>query len=239
MKLLHRFYQVSASTLTHKFDASAYLLDTDEGLYLIDCGTPEGYDALLGNIRSLGYAPEKIIAILGTHGHYDHLGAAALLRQDFGVSLYLHGLDRQQVENGDPVKTTAGILYGSRFQPCPVDQLLDDGMVKDFGNMRLEILHTPGHTPGSISVILHTSELVVLIAADTLYGGFSRKIDSDEEAWRNSLEKLGRRNYDLMSFGHCSPGLIADVAGRIDCAKRSFANYYIPWFKDFSQNYRY
>ncbi len=239
MKLLNRFYQVSAATLTHRYDASAYLLDTDAGLYLIDCGTPEGYQACLENIGSLGFRPESITAIIGTHGHYDHLGAAALFREAYGTPLYLHRLDREQVESGDPVRTTAGLLYGTEFSPITVERELGDGEQMELGNMRLEFLHTPGHSPGSVSVIIHTSGLKVLIAGDALYGGFSTRIGSDEDAWRKSLHYIASREYDLMSFGHSSPVLLADVGSRINSAIKSFANYYIPWFKDFYREYTY
>jgi len=239
MKLLHRLYHISSSSLTHRFDASAYLLDTDQGLFLIDCGTVEGYSACLDNIRSLGYDPTVIKAIFGTHGHYDHVGAASLFKRDFGTELYLHEKDRIQVESGDPIRTTAALLYGTTFPPCKVDHALVDGSIFDFGNMKLTILHTPGHSPGSVSILLDTSSLKVLIAADTLHGGFSLRIGSDEEAWKASLARLSEMHFDLMSFGHCSPSLLADADKRIDSAKRSFATYYVPWFKDFFQEYAY
>lgn len=239
MKLLHRLYQVSSATLTHRFDASAYLLDTEQGLFLIDCGTVEGYGACLDNIRSLGYKPEEVKAIFGTHGHYDHVGAASLFKRDFGTELYLHEADKEQVETADPIRTTAGLLYGTTFPPCTVDRCLADGSLFDFGNMKLTILHTPGHSPGSLSILLETAQLKILIAADTLHGGFSLRIGSDEEAWKASLKRLSSMHFDLMSFGHCSPSLLADVDSRIDCAARSFATYYVPWFKDFFQEYTY
>lgn len=239
MKLLHRLYQVCAPSLTHQFDANAYLLDTDEGLYLIDCGTPKGYARCLQNIRALGYDPSSIKAIFGTHGHYDHVGSAYRFFEDFGTVLYLHGADRLQVESGDSQKTTASLLYGTEFTPCKVSHELTDKQVFDFHSHKLEIIHTPGHSPGSICISIHTHDLKVLIASDTLYGGFSPKIGSDEIAWKASLEKLAALHFDLMSFGHCSPGLLSDVSNRIDCAKRSFANYYVPWFKDFVQSYAY
>jgi len=239
MKLLNRFYQISAPSLTHSYDASAYLLDTDSGLYLIDCGTPQGYKRCLENIRSLGYEPRDIKAIIGTHGHFDHIGAAKLFYDEFGIPLYLHHDDREQVESADPIKTTASLLYGSTFPACRVTEELHDQQRFDFGSHVLEILHTPGHTPGSVCIVLYTDLLVVLIAADTLYGGFIHALGSDDDAWRRSLDILSSRSFDVMSFGHCSPGLLSDVNSRIDCAKRSFAKYYVPWFKDFTQQYAY
>ncbi len=239
MKLLHRLFQISSASLTHRFDASAYLLDTDKGLYLIDCGTVEGYSACLDNIRGLGYDPTGIKAIIGTHGHYDHVGAASLFKRDFGTELYLHEADCDQVETGNPIRTTAGLLYGTTFPPCKVDHTLEDGSSFDLGTMKLTVLHTPGHSPGSVSILLETSALLVLIAGDALYGGFSLSIGSDEEAWKTSLARLSEMHFDLMSFGHCSPSLLADADRRIDSARRSFANYYVPWFKDFYQEYAY
>ncbi|HZJ88273.1 MAG TPA: MBL fold metallo-hydrolase [Sphaerochaeta sp.] len=239
MKLLPRVYQVSSATLTHPWDASAYLLDSDDGLYLIDCGTPEGYEACLSNIRSLGYDPAKIKAILGTHGHYDHVGAAAAFKRDFQTQLYLHEADRVSVESGDPITTTASLLYGSTFPPCTVDHLIEDAMVFALGTITITALHTPGHSPGSICFVIETADMRLLVAADTLFGGFSPEIGSDALQWRETLEQLSTMHFDAMSFGHGGSSLLFDVARRIDSAKRSFGLYYVPWFKDFYQDYPY
>lgn len=225
--------------MTHSFDASGYLIHTKKGLYLIECGTPEGYPNCVKNIKKLGYNPSDIVAIFGTHGHYDHIGSAALFKQDFGCKLYLHSNDKEQVENGDNIATTAELLYGSRFLPCKVDMELKDGDFFDLGNINIEVIHTPGHTPGSVCYILTIDQIVILIAGDTIFGGFSNFIRSSEEDWKNSLNKICSRHYDLLSFGHSQPQLLADADERLICAKASFANYYNPWFKNFKDTYRY
>jgi glyoxylase-like metal-dependent hydrolase (beta-lactamase superfamily II) len=239
MKLLHNFYQVGGPSGTHFFDAASYLLNTEHGLYLIDCGTPEGYEACLKNIRSLGYDPAAIQMIFGTHGHYDHVGAAALFQRDFGCRLHVHEADRAQVEQGDDMKTTAALLYGTTFTPCVVGGTLSDGDKLDFGNIRIEVLHTPGHTMGSLCFVLSLEHMQVLVAGDTLHGGFSEVIGSSEECWKNSLEKLTSRHFDSMVFGHCPPSLLADADTRIMDMKNSFAIYHNPWFKNFTDKYRY
>lgn len=66
------------------------------------------------NIRKAGVEPSQIKFILGTHGHYDHVGAAHLWKEEFGCRLFLHALDREQVEAGDSVKTSAALLYGTQ-----------------------------------------------------------------------------------------------------------------------------
>lgn len=239
MKLLPCFYQVAGPGLSHTYDATAYLLSGQTGLYLIDCGTPQGFGRIIDNIRFLGFDPANIKAIFGTHGHYDHVGSAALFLRDYHVPLYLHEADAAGVESGDPIKTTAGLLYGSVFPPCGVAEKVMPGPVLDDPLFTLEAVHTPGHTPGGVCYILKCGDITTLIAGDTLHGGFSLQVGSDESAWRNSLDKLCARHFDNYVFGHCPPMLLADADTRLDCLKRSFGIYYTPWFKAFDQTYRY
>lgn len=239
MKLLNNFYQIGGPSLTHTFDAAGYLIKTNKGIFLIECGTPEGYSQYLDNIKSLGLDPQNIKAIFGTHGHFDHIGAASLFKRDFGCKLYLHAYDRMQVESGDDVATTAKPLYGSHFPPCKVDRELKDGDSFNFDSIKMEVMHTPGHTPGSVSFILEIDKLSVLIAGDTLFGGFARFINSSEEDWKKSLEKISSRHFDLLCFGHSQACLLGDADARIASARETFANYYNPWFKNFKDKYQY
>lgn len=232
-------YQVSGVSLAHHFDATAYLIEAKDGLYLIDCGTPQGYHMILENIRATGHRPEDIKAIFGTHGHYDHVGAALYYKNEFGCKLYLHEVDIPQVEHGDPIKTTAGLLYGKEFPACPVDYQLRDGDYFDFGTLTMEVLHTPGHTMGSVSFVLNCDGYQFLIAGDTLWGGFSRHIGSDEEIWKQSLDKLTDRHFDGYTFGHVGANVIADADRRIADAKKQFATYYNPWFKAMKDTFIY
>lgn len=240
MKLLPSFYQVAGPPLSAAIDATAYLLPAGDALYLIDCGAPEGYGRVLANIRALGYDPAHITRIYGTHGHYDHVGAASLFHRDFGASLHLHEADRAQVQQGDGVKTTAALLYGTHFPKTAVHRLIAEGDTFQADAGRVEILHTPGHSMGSCCFILsHASGMTVLIGGDALHGGFSGKIGSDESAWRASLDKICARHYDCYTFGHCNPTLLCDADRRLDSLRRSFANYYNPWFKNFYGEYPY
>lgn len=239
MKLLNNFYQVSGEVLTHRFDATAYLVKCAESAVLIDCGTPEGFDKLIENIKKCGVNPENIRYIFGTHGHYDHVGAAYLFKKKYGCEIFLHENDVKRVEDGDGIKTTAELLYGKSFSPFKVDKVLSGNEVFDFGGINIEVIHTPGHTPGSVCYVLSISSLKVLVAGDTLYGGFSTKIDSNEEDWKKSLDYLCERNFDLMVVGHSNPTLLGDVEDRLKDARASFANYYNPWFKAFKNKYKY
>jgi glyoxylase-like metal-dependent hydrolase (beta-lactamase superfamily II) len=239
MKLMKNLYQVSGVSLSHNYDATAYLIEGIYGLYLIDCGTPDGYEKIVENIRSIGLNPEEIKAIYGTHGHYDHVGAAKLFKDNYGCKLYLHEEDRKQVEEGNPIMTTAEILYGRVFPSCQVEEKLEEGDRFDFGTISMEVIHTPGHTMGSVCFALDCEGYQFLIAGDTIWGGFSRQIGSDEELWKKSLDKLTSRHFDGYSFGHVGANVIADADRRIADAKRQFATYYNPWFKAMKDTFTY
>lgn len=239
MQLLHGIYQVGGPGVSHFFDAAAYLLEGEGEYVLIDCGTPEGYEKIKENIRNIGVDPAGITKIFGTHGHYDHVGAAHLWKAEFGVKLYLHEKDIPQVEAGDSEKTSAAILYGTVSEPCPVDGTLEEGLLYETASLRMEVMHTPGHTPGSVSFDVTKDGYRILFAGDTIWGGYSEKIGSNESAWRKSLQKITARHYDYYTFGHVNTQLIADADVRLKEAERAFANYYNPWFKTFYEEYHY
>lgn len=239
MKLMNHIYQVSGVSLAHSFDATAYLIEGNEGLYLIDCGTPDGYLKIVENIRSTGHDPKDIKAIFGTHGHYDHIGAASLYQEEYGCKVYLNENDIRQVEEGDPVMTTADLLYGRKFPPCKVNGRLEEGEKFDFGTISMEVLYTPGHTMGSVCFALDCDGYQFLIAGDTLWGGFSYQIGSDEQLWKRSLDKLTSRHFDGYTFGHVGANVISDADRRLADAKKQFATYYNPWFKAMKDTFIY
>lgn len=240
MKLMPFLYQVAGVSLSHRYDASAYLIEGTDGLYLLDCGTPDGFELIEQNMRGLGFDPADLKAIYGTHGHYDHMGAAALWKNRYGCLVYIHELDRRQVEEADPVKTTASLLYGREFPACPVDGILKDGQHLAFGNgISMEVLYTPGHTMGSVCFALQCGSYSFLAAGDTVWGGFSRQIGSDETLWAESLEKLTSRHFDGYTFGHIGATVVADADVRLAEAKRQFGIYYNPWFKPMKDEFRY
>ena len=102
MKLMPHVYQVAGVSLSHAYDAAAYLIEGTEGLYLLDCGTPDGFEAIIGNIQKLQFAPEDIRAVYGTHGHYDHVGLRCFLSKNtaavFACTRRMSGRWRRQIQ---------------------------------------------------------------------------------------------------------------------------------------------
>ena len=234
--LSEHLWQVAGAGITHPWDAAAYLVLAGDAV-LVDCGSPLGAPLLHAHLRTLGVAPEDLVAVIGTHGHYDHLGGAADLAVT-GVPVLVHPADADALATGDPLRTSAGPLYGQSFPPV-VSLPLRDGDVIPAGPARLEIFHTPGHTPGSVCVVVAVDGRRVLLAGDTLFGGFSPDIGSDADAWRASLDRLAALEVDALSFGHCVSRLLEDPAGRIAEARLRFASYFDPWFKPPRHTFRY
>jgi hydroxyacylglutathione hydrolase len=228
VRLTDHLWQVAGSGITHPWDAAAYLV-LDGGPVLIDCGSSLGAGALVAVLGELGIGPGDVAAVVGTHCHFDHLGGASTLAAA-GVAVLVHPADAGAAERGDPVRTCAGPLYGNAF-PAVVTAPLGDGQVIPAGAARLEIVHTPGHTPGSVCVVVQVDGRRVLLAGDTLYGGFSPDIGSDAVAWAESLERLARLNVDGLTFGHGVTRVLDDPAGRIAEARVRFGSYYDPWFR--------
>ena len=240
MLLLPGVYQIAGPGKSQAFDASAYLLPRGEKLILIDCGTREGFDAILQNIRSLGFDPRAVKAVYATHGHYDHIGGAARWKALSGAKLFLHALDKAQVEEGDSVKTSASLLYGVEAEPIPVDGEISEGMVIPCDAGEITVLHTPGHSQGSCCFVLrHRIGVTLLVAGDTLHGGCSPLVGSDLAQWKESLKRLASMHFDYYVFGHHNPQLLCDADRRIASLSQSFANYFNPWFKDFYRSYPY
>ncbi len=158
---------------------------TGEGI-IIDPGDDAEY--ISDTLLKLHITPTKIIA---THGHFDHLMAAYALKLGFGIPFCMHPLDTFLVSRMEQTaKHFLGVPY---VDPAPsVDTKLREGEVIAVGSIRLTVLHTPGHTPGSIC--LYEENSGVLFTGDTVFAdGSVGRTDhsySSSEALQSSLKRI-------------------------------------------------
>jgi glyoxylase-like metal-dependent hydrolase (beta-lactamase superfamily II) len=237
VRLIGKFWVVSHERLTHPWDACSYLIGGDEPA-LVDCGSSGGYPVLKRVLQSAGLQPKDIRTVVATHCHWDHLSGMAQLREESDARLLVHATERPYVENGD-AERTAAFLYAQPFPPVEVDGVLDDGATLELGDYRFDVVHTPGHSPGSVSLCATIEDLRVLIAGDALWGGFHPAIGSDLDAWRRSLDRLLEREFDVFTFGHGPPALVFDATTRLREARQQLGVYFNPWFKPFHTTFRY
>ena len=126
---------------------SAFLLNTQKGLVLIDCAMQETLYLLVDSIRELGFNPRQIKKLLLTHGHFDHCGAARAIKEMSGCEIWL-GKDDEYffTERRDL------IAFEDHVSGFPIDRFFNYSSTIDLGNFVLRPVHCPGHTPGTTSI---------------------------------------------------------------------------------------
>jgi len=198
--MIRGVHRVAGPDLTDGRDCNVYLLDMDRPV-LIDSGFGLAEDAIVDNITALGVAPSGIAAIVLTHCHIDHVGGAASLRERLGAPLYMHELDAQIVERGD-TRLTAAFCFEVDFPPLTIDAKIkgEEGRIL-FGSDNVSFLHTPGHTPGSISPYVDADGKRILFGQD-IGAPLLKEFDCDPEAWRRSVEGLLALEADVLCDGH-------------------------------------
>lgn len=227
-RLVGELWVTSGPELTYVHDASAYLLKGDEPT-LIDCGSSDGYAALRSSLRGFGYGPRDIVRVLATHGHWDHVAGMALLRQESDAEFWVHQGDRQAVETGD-WNATAAFLYNRPFPAALVDRPLVDGEIITINGVAVHVIHTPGHTPGSVCFWMEIEGTKLLIGGDTLWGGYSRRFGSNMTAWRKSLDRLLQLDFEVASIGHLPPILMTDAKTKVARSRATMGALFNPWF---------
>ena len=127
------------------------LVTSPDGHVLIDGAVDEAVPSILANIRSLGFKPEDVKLIIGTHEHHDHMGGFARLKAATGARLMVREAARKVLETGevDPADPQFGIIDG--MTPVAVDATYGHGEVLRVGDIALTAVATPGHTDGGTS----------------------------------------------------------------------------------------
>lgn len=205
---------------------NAYLIEADDGLVLVDCGTPGREERVSRGLRTLGRTLREIGSILVTHNHLDHIGSLPALARATGARVHVHPADAALVrgEEGVPPGTPRTLpqrllrkpldrAAGRRPEPSPVHHELRDGEVLPLGG-GIMVIHTPGHTPGQTSFLLQRDggTLFAGDAAGSLFGqvgaivsGPFAMFTQDIAAAQTSFRKLATLGFGSAVFGHGSP----------------------------------
>jgi len=199
-EIVRDIFIVGGPDITDGRDGCVYLASLGE-LILIDTGAGWSVDKIINNVSRLGFDCKNLSKILLTHCHIDHIGGAPELRRRFGSKIYIHQLDAQPVENGDPILTAAN-WYQTSFPSTPVDVKLNlPEEVLTIGQQKIVCLHTPGHTPGSICIYLDKDGKRILFGQD-LHGPILKEFGSNLEDYGRSTKKLLDLDADILCEGH-------------------------------------
>ena len=194
--------------------SNAYLLVEDAELTLIDGGIPGDGSKILRYISQLGHTPQDLTRIVLTHSHPDHSGPMKELARISGATIAVHEKDtRYQPKTGGrrlhyPGQPPAFDWNVPFLRRIPAHETIEDGQVLPvMGGLR--VLHTPGHTPGS--VCLYLPEQGVLFTGDMLLANgrrFRRPVyfpGTDLKDYRASVERLAELTFDTACVGHGDP----------------------------------
>jgi glyoxylase-like metal-dependent hydrolase (beta-lactamase superfamily II) len=237
LKLSPHLYVVNAEH-PHHDSANVYLIMGAQPL-LIDCGSLHAAPYLMRNLASIDVDIRDIDRVVATHGHCDHVqGFQALREANPDLRLLIHPLDQPFVQGQSPDLNLC-TLYNTAFHPIPVDGCLPvaDGERIPAGDGELAVIHTPGHTPGSICLLGEIDGHRVLFAGDTVEGampGFEGvEIETWVAAvrtWKDSLRHIADLDIDWVLNGHEPARGLPITRERLDRGIASFGKMLNPWF---------
>jgi glyoxylase-like metal-dependent hydrolase (beta-lactamase superfamily II) len=198
----------------------AHVIEADDGLVLVDTGTPGKAGKIDGALRGIGRKVEDIRTIVLTHWHFDHIGTLGEIVRRSGATVLAHAADAPVIDGSQPpqltwiMKLTAPIMGKPAL--AGVDRRLSgDGPT---GVPGLTALHTPGHTTGHVSYLFDRHG-GVLFAGDvaTNMGGRIRRpprpVTPDMPTNEASMRKLAGLEFDVVVFGH-GKALVGGAAAR-------------------------
>ncbi|RLI26669.1 MAG: MBL fold metallo-hydrolase [Candidatus Hecatellales archaeon] len=137
--------------------------------------------------------------VVNTHGHMDHIGANDQVRRAFNAPLLIHKLDAEAL--GEP-ELNLSMFFWSEIRVSRPDRTLEDGDEIVFGRVRLRVLHTPGHTPGSICLLGEG----VIFTGDTLFAGSVGRTDMPGGSFQRLVYSLKHRIMPLPDGLKVYPG---------------------------------
>ena len=221
---------------------ACYLVEDDTGVTVIDAGLPGHWRELVDELESMGRSLDDVKGLILTHGDSDHLGVAERLRSEHNVPVYIHGADASQARGEAPkqnpawgrfrVGPTLGFLWyaGRRgvMKVPPVGEVTElsgDGPLPLPG--KPEIIHIPGHSPGSIAI--YVPSVKALCVGDALTtrhvltgveGPQPAPFTLDKEMASESMSRLERLdvNWVLPGHGRPWPGSAIDVVRQVRAA---------------------
>jgi hydroxyacylglutathione hydrolase len=213
------------------FWLNVFLLRGDKGAVLVDAGVKGQADLILERLAAHGVAPQDVRLILLTHAHADHYGSAAELRERTGAPIALHALEaemlrigRYPAENLKPTPFLALLMRlpgAGRPPEVPIlepDITFEDEWRLDEYGVAGRVIPTPGHSPGSVSVLMDSGEAIV---GDLVMGRFTHLLRQPGRpiiAWnpernQESIRRLVAFSPRIVYASHGGP--FEDISGLV------------------------
>lgn len=218
MKINDHLYLVGGGdygfNLSGRLDANSYIIDTGDGLWMIDAGF-DGGEMVINNVRAEGLEPREITHLFVTHYHADHAGALAYMRKSLSTELKISiaGSVAEQVRQGD--EEDNGLRWAKSFnfypsefdlEPCEVDIELVDGQEFKSGRFALTSISTEGHCRGHMCFFVTGGAGGYLFSGDHVFWGgkiiLQNVGDSSVQEYAASMNTLLDYDFEALLPGH-------------------------------------
>lgn len=210
-----------------EFLKGVHVLDTyatttlfvDGRLVLVDTGVADQSSKLLDALAKVKVKPRDLTTIFITHVHPDHVGGLATIKRDSPAKVAASPVEAEFISKKRTYEGPPGTAF-QKHPGTPVDVLLADGQVQD----GLKVIHTPGHTRGSVSLLDEAHSLLIAGDAFRTENGITPMSDDynvDPRQHRESIKKLARFHFENAVVGHGAPvkggasDKIAELAKRL------------------------
>lgn len=196
--------------ILEKLEVSSFLMNC----YIIGCEKtndcaiidPGGsFEYIVERVTALGFSPKMILL---THGHSDHIGAVEDLKNKYNIPICVHEFDSEMIK--EPELNYSYDVFRKKIS-LDTDMLLKDGQIIDLGELKINVIHTPGHTRGSVCYKIED----IILSGDTLFKNTIGRTDlvggSMEDIINSIANKLLVYNDDVKVYpGHGSETSIGD-----------------------------
>ena len=196
------------------FSSNCYIIHNGREAFVVDPSI--GENQIKSKLDSMGLS---LKAILLTHGHFDHIWRAKELKDLTGAPLWIHELDAEMLT--DSMKNAFSVFVQGSFVVGEADATFKDSDLLTLGEEKIKVIHTPGHTKGSVCFDLGHS----LITGDTIFSeGFGRYdlYGGDFSALKESLKKLQEMANECQRWIYCGHGETSTLKSATDKLKYYF-----------------
>lgn len=236
---------IDLNFLNTKESIGSFLIPTEKGPILIESGPETTYETLASGIINAGYKVEEIHAVLLTHIHFDHAGAAWKFAKN-GAKIYVHEIGLPHLANPEKLWNSAAQIYGDdmerlwgKMEPIAMDQLIaaNDGDVIDFGDVKFKVIYTPGHAVHHNAYQLNDVIFTGDVAGCKIENGPvvppCPPPDVDVTLWKQSIQKLKDVNPKALYLTHYAKhenpiALLNELEMELD----NWANFIKPFFEN-------
>ncbi len=243
MKLTEHVYLIASGnnglSLTSALDCNVYLIDSGDGLILVDAGSDFEFERMDEVVRADGFSLTDVKKIVLTHYHADHAGAAWHIKELSGCEVYASELEAPFIVAGDTEQIgmnaciRAGFTYpeGYEFKACPDVRPLYDGDIVSLGNVELTVFLAPGHSLQDLLLYGQIDGKLCLFTGDTIFPKgeilLQNLPDVSIYAYSQALERFRDLPVDAMYAGHREP-ILNRGKRHVDLCLAGFDSLLIP-----------